>query len=243
MVVRSIVDDLTPRDLKRGRGGYPILFENPLIRRMLKLAKAGEDDIFCDLGCGLAQNLIIAASEFNVYKAVGFEWNEKRFKKAKHRLKVKKLEQCEVFHESFNKVLEGKSRNFKLEDATIVFYGLGTDNEYDHSVENELLQYFANVMKEKCKLLYYSPCLFPEIMPNKVDYPFFLSVFPFTETSSEMEWLQNVTGKKKSLLHRGKEAEISELWDDLSHDLRISSSDPYAARRYKHRMKYLELDS
>jgi hypothetical protein len=53
---------------------------------MLNLAKAGEDDVFCDLGSGLAQNVIIALIEFNVKKAIGFEIHRERLYKSKNRL-------------------------------------------------------------------------------------------------------------------------------------------------------------
>jgi hypothetical protein len=205
MKTRSIVDDLTNSDLQRGHGGYPVLFENPYIRRMLHLANAGVDDTFCDLGCGLSQNLIIAASEFDVHKAVGLEGNEKRFIRAAARIKLKNLsESCYVFHERYERVLEGKSKNFKLEDATIVFYGLAT--------VAKLLKSFEKRLRRGCKLIYYNLCMFPEIMPDKVDYPFYLSKFPFRKTNSELEWIRKVVGKEKSIVQPGKTPNAGELW-------------------------------
>ena len=53
----SKIDDI---DTNNGELGPAILFTNPEIRRMLKLAGAGQRDVFFDLGCGWGQNLIIA---------------------------------------------------------------------------------------------------------------------------------------------------------------------------------------
>jgi tRNA G46 methylase TrmB len=62
--------------------GYPILFPNQQVRRMVKLVRAGEDDILFDLGCGWAQNLIVAAEDFRVGQCVGIEKNKARYETA-----------------------------------------------------------------------------------------------------------------------------------------------------------------
>jgi SAM-dependent methyltransferase len=224
-----MIDDLKEKDVKKGHGGYPILFENTYIRKMLRLAKAGKNDIFCDLGCGLAQNLIIAASEFNVRKAVGFERNERRSRKAVKRIKLKDLgTQCELIDESFDRVLDGRSKSFALENATIVFYGLATDRE--------LLKSLKERLQDGCRLVYYNTCLFPEIMPNKVDIPFYVSTVPFKKTRSELAWLRKVVGKKRSLIQRGRRPDANELWDELRHDYR-HFSDITRIRDYRQRLR------
>lgn len=235
MPKRSIIDDLRDDEVTKGHGGYPILFENRAIRNMLRLANAGKNDIVCDLGCGLAQNLIIAASEFNVQKAVGFEQNKKRFEKAVERIKFKGLlDVCEVIPEKYERALEGKTKKFKLEDATIVFFGLGTDVEILHS--------FKNRLRDGCKLVYSDDCLFPEIMPDKIDFPFYLSKKPFTETTSELEWLRRIVYKEKSLIQKGNEPDVNELWDELRHDYR-HFSDSSRITDYKRRFRHLKLSS
>jgi hypothetical protein len=231
---KSRIDDLKANEVTKGHGGFSILFENPNIRKMLRLAHAGEDDVFCDMGCGIGQNLIIATSEFHVKKAIGFEQNAKRFRRAAHRIKHKGLTgQCQVLHEKYEKSLDGKSQ-FNLEDATIVFYGLETDLEVLEKLERSL--------SDKCRLVYYNLCLFPEIMPDYADFPFYVSEFPFTKTTSELAWLQKVVPKEKSTLFERELPDTKELWDELSHDYKVSSIDPIRTiRDYKKRMCKLKL--
>ena len=46
-----------------------------VVRKMLKLAEAGEDDVVYDLGCGDGRILFTAVEEFGVKRAVGFDLN------------------------------------------------------------------------------------------------------------------------------------------------------------------------
>lgn len=52
-------------------------------RMMLRLARAGPDDIVYDLGCGDGRILIIAVKEFNVKKAVGIDRDPERISEAR----------------------------------------------------------------------------------------------------------------------------------------------------------------
>jgi histone methylation protein DOT1 len=234
-MTKSVIDDLKADEVTKGRGGVSILFENPNIRKMLRLAEAGKDDIFCDMGCGIGQNLIIAASEFHVRKAVGFEQNSRRFRRAVYRIRNRGLTgQCQVLNEKFEKSLRGKSQ-FRLGDATIVFYGLETDLEVLNSLEERL--------NRECRLVYYNLCLFPEIMPNETDFPFYVSKFPFTKTTSELAWLQKVVAKDESSVSRGKQPNTNEMWDELSHDYKVSSNDALCTiKDYKNRMRKILAD-
>jgi len=55
----------------------------PVVRAMLKIARAGSNDIVYDLGCGDGRILITAVKEFDVKKAVGIEKDEARFEEAR----------------------------------------------------------------------------------------------------------------------------------------------------------------
>ena len=83
---QSLIDDVDVYTVSSSMG-HAIYFPNQDIRRMLRLAKAGRNDVFYDLGSGWGQNLIIALTEFNVKKAVGFEINKSRREKAENRLR------------------------------------------------------------------------------------------------------------------------------------------------------------
>ena len=54
---RGVFDDL---NLDDDYPGPPVYYPNQNIRRMLNLAQATEKDIFCDLGSGFGQNIVIS---------------------------------------------------------------------------------------------------------------------------------------------------------------------------------------
>ena len=66
----SLIDDVEMSDFDKN--GPPILFQNPEIRKMLKLAKAKEEDIFYDLiimgsrGLGAFKELLLGSVSFKV---------------------------------------------------------------------------------------------------------------------------------------------------------------------------------
>ena len=214
MTRRSLIDDveIAEEDDK----GRPILFTNHEIRRMLILAEAGPRDIFWDLGCGWGQNLIVALTEFDVARAVGFENDASRKRKCEERIK-RRQKSClslvgrwTVIEGDFEKVLARKTPKADLGNPTIVFYGLTTD----HRVAGSIGRHLAT----GARLVSYFNGLFPEILPDRVDFPFYVSVYPFRKPSSEVEWLRAVVGKKCSTMEKDQQPSVSELWDELGHD-------------------------
>lgn len=102
--------------------GPPIRFTNPEIRRMLSLAKAGKDDVFCDFGSGFGQNLIMALTEFGVKRSIGLEFDDTRAKRSRERLKELGLDK-----RGTGKIILGNFHDFhdaELRKVTILFYGL-----------------------------------------------------------------------------------------------------------------------
>jgi len=85
----------------------------PVVRAMLKLAKAGPEDIVYDLGCGDGRILILAVKEFNVKKAVGIELDRERYKLALSRVREEGVEDR-------IEVLQGDFFNAYIGDATVV---------------------------------------------------------------------------------------------------------------------------
>jgi precorrin-6B methylase 2 len=214
MPKRSLIDDveIAEEDDK----GDPILFTNQEIRRMLTLAEASPRDIFLDLGCGWGQNLIVALTESEVARAVGIEKDASRKRKCEERLRALQRRfpsfagRWAVIEGDFEKVLACKTPNADLGSPTIVFYGLTTD----HGVADSIGRHLA----AGARLVYYFNGLFPEILPDRVDFPFYVSVYPFRKPKSEVEWLSAVVGKKCSTLAKGQQPSVSELWDELGHD-------------------------
>lgn len=186
---------------------------------MLDLARARKDDVFFDLGCGWAQNLIIAATEFGVKKCIGFESNESRYRKAKERVdawyrKRRSLSnRIDMIHGDLEELFEGEYKGENLKEATIVLYTLDTGDS--------ILKRLSRTLAKGCRLVYYYHCLFPEIKPDRVNYPFFVSRVAFKKPVSELDWLRSIVQKRTSSIVPGARPTVDELWDELSHDYRI----------------------
>lgn len=229
---KSLIDDVRKSD--EVNLGPPILFTNQLIRKMLSLAKVGRDDVFYDLGSGWGQNMIVALTEFGVRKAVGVELDAERISVAEKRLKRlarrdRKLGRWLLYEGSFEDLFEN---DFDVEDvdigeASVVFYGLDPGKE--------ILEGLNGKLKDSARFVTYYLCLFPEIMPAKRDYPFFLSVKPFKSTKNAVDWLTFVVDKRKSSLRRATPPDEEELWDELGHDYGVDSEFP-SIKDYRRRM-------
>ncbi len=231
----SLIDDV---EVDFGPKGPPICFPNYELRTMLKLGKANHEDIFFDMGSGWGQTTLIALTEFGVSKSVGFEKDEDRLQKAPQRrdnwLKQRQDIKPESWHlvgGDFEYLLRnGKLKGESLKNATLIFYGLSTTPDILRAIRK------AWEGTQGRRLVYYHNCLFPEIMPTKSIFPFFVSRFPFTRPKTELEWLQKVSGKMKSSVKKGQFAKEEELWDELSHDYDLKA-DPTDIPYYKQRLR------
>lgn len=199
---------------KRSQSGNPIIFKNPEIRLMLKLAKASKKDIFVDLGCGYGQNLIVAVTEFNVRHAYGIEDLKRRAYVAKARIQNARLQgKIDIIKGSLDDLLDDKLNEINMQNATIVFYGLEGNAT--------LTKKFCKKLPTNCKLLYYYNCLIPEIKPNNVKFPFYLSRKPFKHPKSELDWLLSVISKKQRLIPKSEKLAVRDLWAELYHDYEV----------------------
>jgi SAM-dependent methyltransferase len=224
----SLIDDVQLQNREYGNNGPPVLFTNPEIRRMLKLVKASGDDILYDLGCGYAQNLIIAASEFEVRKCIGIEDIRYRADIAKRRLRRWGLSnKIRVICRNLDDAFQHKIINADIREATIVFYGLSSDPKF--------VKVLSEKLREGCRFVYYYNCLIPEIMPDRrlVDFPFYASVTPFTQPGAEEDWLRAVVNRRDT--HKLSKRQ---LWDELYHDYEIWGID-YDVGEYEKRLREL----
>lgn len=173
--------------------GPPILFENMLIRKMLDLASVNREDIFYDLGCGYAQNLIIAAKHSDIAKGVGFESSFKRAAEARRRVEA-------AGYSDRIKIMTDDLHNSDLSEATVVFYGLAP--------ATATTEKFVNTMRGGSRFLYYVNCTQPAILPDRMNYPFYMATAPLHEATSEEQWLSaHVPGSTMT---------IEEYWYELS---------------------------
>jgi len=220
---RSAIDDV--RVSEEANSGPPILFTNQDIRKMFMLANLGEHDVFYDLGSGWGQNLVIALTEFGVRKAVGIELDSERISISENRLRrlmrnYRPYDRWMLYEGGLDDLFadDFTSDGIDLSEATVVFYGLNPSLDVLRGLERKL--------KDGTRLLTYYLCLFPEIMPVKRDYPFFLSVKPFRVTKSALEWLSFIIDKPSSSIRRGAIPDENELWDELGHDYDVDSESP-----------------
>ncbi len=210
---KSLIDDVTLED--EYVKGDPILFTNQEIRKMLNLTRVGTDDVFYDLGSGWGQNLILALAEAGAGKVVGIENDRDRLEVSLKRLdrwarKRPELKgRYSVVQGDLDDLLEDEMEGASLKEATVVFYGLST--------YKELLGGFEEHWKgrRRRRLVYH--WVFPEILPDRKDYPFFVSDFPFKKPKTELEWLNKVVGKERSSIKDGA-PDAQELWAELTHD-------------------------
>ena len=209
-MTNSKIDDVRVTWPRSGLGP-PILFTNIDIRRMLRLARAKPYDVFYDLGCGWAQNLIVAATELGVRKCVGIERDKRRYHKAMLRVKARSLSsRIKIVHGNFEDLVDGLLVGEDVSEATIVFYGLSTSADF--------LERLSSSMRRGSRLVYYYNTLFPEIKADRSDYPFYVSTHPFTRPFSEHDWLDSIIHKDKSSIVSIGKPSTSELWDELTHD-------------------------
>lgn len=231
----SLVDDV---EVDFGFKGPPICFPNYELRDLLKLGKANRDDVFFDIGSGWGQTIILALTEFDISKAVGFEKDTDRHEKAFRRRENWLTQRQDIKPNRWNLVKgdfeyllrNGKLKGESLKDATLIFYGL--------SNTPDVLKAIRKAWKGTSgrRLIYYHNCAFPEIIPNRIDFPFFVADFPFTRPRTELEWLQKVTGKRRSSLGKERLATEEELWDELGHDYDLRG-DPQDIPGYKQRVR------
>jgi len=226
---KSLIDDVSlPAGRFTSNDGRPILYTNPEIRTMLELAQAGQDDIFYDLGCGWAQNLIIAAREYNVKKCVGIEDVHCRYRKSINRIRDKPYDKnVNIIYANYENYDKCRRKGANLKEATIVFYAIDPTNEHIIKLLNKKLQ-------TGCKFVYQYYVLFPEIMPIYSDYPFYISFYPFIPPTSEIAWLKAVIQKSENKL---KNYSTSDLWDELRHDYEVIGIGRRFIDNYKKRLK------
>lgn len=232
--MKSLIDDVYLDD-DRDKG-EPILFTNQAVRKMLRLAKVSEADVFYDLGSGWGQNLILALTEANAAKVVGIEKDEDRRKKALERLdawakaRPEFKDRYSVILGDFDHLLKDKLEGASLREATVVFYGLST---YKALIEGIRKQWEGRSGHRR--FVYYYRWLFPEALADARDYPFLVSEFPFRKPTSELEWLRSVVGKDRSSIRKG-EPNGDELWNELTHDYDVDG-DVNEIRSYESRLK------
>ncbi|MGI0081568.1 MAG: hypothetical protein ACRECH_18360, partial [Nitrososphaerales archaeon] len=197
--------------------GPPVYYTNQDIRKMLNLAGVNGKDIFYDLGSGYGQNIIVALTEFNVKRAVGFEVDRERLHVSRKRLKKGGLSRhASIIDDDFDDALTRE----RLKEATAIYYGLDSYPEIVKKIEN-----IWKKLEPGRRLVYRHKSLFPEIMPDRADFPFYLSVTQSTSSAlalfrrpkSEEEWLSKIVLQPEEMIH-GLRPTPNQLWKEFTNN-------------------------
>jgi len=190
--------------------GDPDFFQDRHKRKLLNLAEIKSRDILYDLGCGDATILILAVKEFGVRKAIGYEIEPKRAKKA-----MKNIEKAKLSHRI--SIHAEKMYNADLSKADVIF-SMHTEYENDfNKIWKQKIMKGTRLIKHDLPLLGY--------LPDKVDTPFYRMTFPLKKANNQNHWASQVLQKRNS--------KISEVWRELfyyQYEKRYTESD---IRRFK----------
>ena len=159
----------------------------------MRLAQASKGDVFFDLGCGMGKLCVVAVREFGVRKAVGIEMHRGRAAKAARHVRDQGLsDRIEIWNEDY--------MESDLREATVLYCG--------HNETEEDVPHFEEALGNGSRFVsLFLP--FVGVVPDAVDYPFYLMRLPFKKTEDGSRWASAVLTKK---------AKVEELYQELDTD-------------------------
>ena len=166
-----------PQDVVQGKG---ISLPDSVVRKMFKLAGIRKSDVFYHLGCGRANAVALAAKEYGVKQAVGIEPDKKLAARAKKATAGMKNVQ----------VLQGDILDTDISKATLVLFWSSAPD-----IADAVAQKLKKSLKDGARVItVWSP---PGMMlPQKVDFPFFVCKKPFRYARSVRQQIKAVYGTK-----------------------------------------------
>jgi SAM-dependent methyltransferase len=166
-----------PKDIISGNN---VQLPENIIRRIFNLVNLNPDDVFYDLGCGEGNAVYIAAKEYNVKKAIGIELKKKLIDKANK--KINGIKNALVIHQDI--------RNIYLSGGTVFLFWF-----YDTSIVKKMVKRFSQESQPGARIIsVWSP---PDlIIPDKTDFPFFVSTLPFKYAKNFEDQIYSMYGRK-----------------------------------------------
>ena len=160
--------------------GNDIKLPDNVIRKMLNLARLDKNDIFYDLSCGNSDAVYIASTEYKVKEAIGIENSKTAVSELMEKTRV--LKNVKLIINDISRV--------DISDGN-VFLFLSNDER----TIKKMIEKFSTDLKNGSRIIsIWSP---PDlIMPDKIDFPFFVSRIPFKFAKSIEEQIQVVYGQK-----------------------------------------------
>lgn len=158
--------------------GDAISLPDNVLRRIFKLASLRKSDVFCHLGSGDGRSVELAAKEFSVKKSIGIEIDTSAAHKASSRLGYLANAQ----------IIDGDIREADISKATVVLFWF-TDPE----MVEAMIKRFKRDLKDGARVItIWAPLGLT--LPDKVDFPFFLSKKPFKRATSLRQQIKTIYG-------------------------------------------------
>lgn len=160
-----------PQDILKGEVEIP----DKVLKKMFRLVSLRKSDVFYHLGCGHGSAVMLAA-KMGVKKAIGIEPDTKLAEEAK--TKMARLKNAEI--------TVADLKDADISSATVVLFWSS-----DPELVDILVKKFRHSLKKGARVLtIWSP---PGMMlPDKVDFPFFVCKKPFRYAASVRQQIQAV---------------------------------------------------
>lgn len=159
--------------------GKEMFLPDSVVRKMFKLAGIRKSDVFYHLGCSNANAVALAAREFGVKKAVGIEPDKKAAARAKKA--TAGLKNAQVIH--------GDILDADISKASLILFWSS-----DPDIADAIAQKLKSLKDAARVMTVWSP---PGMMlPQKVDFPFFVCKKPFKYARSVRQQIKAVYGTK-----------------------------------------------
>lgn len=156
--------------------GEDVQLPKRTFRQIFELVEIDEKDVFYHLGCVDSTGLEIALNEYNVKSAVGIDIDKKKIESIEKKNARMKLI-CQDITES------------DLSDATVILFWFTDD-----SIIEKMMKKFEVLRPETRIVTIWGPL--PEVLPDKVDFPFIVNKIPFKKAADLQEQLLSVFGVK-----------------------------------------------
>jgi len=159
--------------------GNSVSLPDNVIKRILRLARLKKNDIFYDLGCGNSNAVYIAATQYKVKKAIGIEKRKKSVIELSK--KTRGLRNVKILIDDIRKV--------DISDGNVFLFWF-----HDDIVIKKMMQKFSTELQKGSRIIsIWSP---PHmIIPDKIDFPFFVSRTPFKFAKSIEEQIKAIYGQ------------------------------------------------
>jgi trans-aconitate methyltransferase len=163
-----------PQSIVTGEG---VSLPDNVVRKILKFAKLKKSDVFYHLGCGQGNAVAIAAKEFGAKRSVGVELNNATAAKArKHVAGIKNIE-----------IVNADIKKADISDATALLFWFN-----DPEIVDAMMERFKKLKDGARVITIWAPL--GMTLPDKIDFPFFVSKKPFRRARSIRQQIKAIYG-------------------------------------------------